>query len=150
MTQYYGNVYDDISDSGPWIECQVEETLVENETDEKYDGICKSVRDISLPQHNLAFFNSPGENMDDGTRIIARKDKKYLLQKTDTVFYAGIIIAAKETNSGEYLVLFDDGHVQYVTTGDIRLVCGSPGLKYVHKSSRLFYEYRKDKIQPEK
>lgn len=94
------------------------------------------------------------------TRVIARRKQKYFPQRIyyddskceqvsplykndDTAFYAGIISYKRIVikNRYHYLVFFDDGHVQYVASKNIRVVFGDYGLKYVHENAQTFYDY---------
>lgn len=89
------------------------------------------------------------------TRVIARRsrglmpcariDDRYVTLYTndDNAFYAGVISAHNyfKNEKWYYLVFFDDGHTQYVSCDNIRVVFGDYGTKYVHSNAKQFYDY---------
>lgn len=90
------------------------------------------------------------------TRVIARRKSRYLpvaqrdssglkslFKNDENAFYAGIIGYGSHIKDKcwYYLVFFDDGHVQYVSSRKIRQVFGNYGSKYVHPNAQRFYDY---------
>lgn len=83
---------------------------------------------------------------DDGLPLIYSRFKNEYVQiyaNDEAAFYPGILSEHKfmENDIWTYLVFFDDGHVQYVSSNDIRVVFGNYGTKYVHSNAKRFYDY---------
>lgn len=129
------------------------------DTDVKYhmvvgpDGEIRKIADYHLA---FAYPSNPKEQLPYGLRVIARRKQKhfpiayshhgatYLYHNDDSAFYAGILSCETISVSHEnfrYLVFFDDGHVQYVSSNDVRVVFGNNGKRYVHENARKFYDY---------
>lgn len=99
----------------------------------------------------------PEYQLHNKTRVIARRRNErmpYVYSRYDDTFvnmyandedafYAGIVSNHKFIEKGiwYHLIFFDDGHVQHVPIGDIRVVFGNDGLKYVHSKTQRFYDY---------
>lgn len=115
-----------------------------------------------IPEHYMAsgFPTDPNEQIPPETRVIARRKQRYfpvrlynddsncpqlspLCKNDDSAFHAGIISYKKvfRKDCYHYLVFFDDGHVQYVASKNIRVVIGNHDLKYVHENARKFYDF---------
>lgn len=111
-----------------------------------------------IPDHYMAngYPPDPDKELPPKTRIIAKRKQEHfpnrmnekgetelMYKNDDSAFYAGIISYKKFVNRDrrQYLVFFDDGHVQYVASENIRVVFGNYGVKYVHENARTFYEY---------
>lgn len=111
-----------------------------------------------VPDHCMAngFPPDSDKQLPPKTRVIAKRKKNhfpvrvnengepdYLYENDDSAFYAGIISykTFSKDNGYCYLVFFDDGHVQYVSSKNIRVVFGDYGVKFVHENARTFYDY---------
>lgn len=110
-----------------------------------------------IPDYFMAYGYppDPAVRLPYGLRIIARRKQEhfpvgysklgraYLYHNDDTAFYAGILSCECRHHDGQfsYMVFFDDGHVQYVTNNNIRVVFGNYGKRYVHENAQKFYDY---------
>lgn len=110
-----------------------------------------------IPDYYMAYGHPPDPQvrLPMSTRIIARRKQqhfpmgyhegklKFLHHNDDSAFYAGILSCECMLRNGNfnYLVFFDDGHVQYVPSHNIRVVFGNYGKKYVHENAQKFYDY---------
>lgn len=112
-----------------------------------------------IPAYYIARYNEIGPDIKlaPKMRVIARRkssrmpytttqssDIKHFIHTNEKhAFYAGIIgcHSLHRDNQPIFLVFFDDGHVQYVSQRNIRLVFGSPGYKHVHPNAKKFCEY---------
>lgn len=112
-----------------------------------------------IPNHCMSNASppEPAIKMRSKTRVIARRktdglpliysrfknEYVQIYANDEEAFYPGIISDYKfmENNIWNYLVFFDDGHVQYVSSNNIRVVFGNYGTKYVHKNAKRFYNY---------
>lgn len=125
------------------------------------DGAIKKI-----PQHCIANATGKEPNVELAakTRIIAQRktvlmpmiyskfDDQFVPSHAndEQAFYPGIISSHKylpENKIWQYLVFFDDGHVQYVSNKNIRVVFGDFGTKYVHSNAQRFYDYYFNGVQ---
>lgn len=98
----------------------------------------------------------PDEQLRPGTRVIARRNSDLfpgahykgkggfvMYPNDDNAFYVGILSEHNYVENGvrTYFVFFDDGHAQYVSSENIRVVMGNFGSRYVHRHARQFYDY---------
>lgn len=110
-----------------------------------------------IPDYFMAYGYPPDpqQQLPNEQRVIARRKQKhmpvvysgqgseYLYNNDDSAFYAGILSCECLQHNGKYhyLVFFDDGHVQYVASHNIRVVLGNYGKRYVHENAQKFYDY---------
>lgn len=154
----YANIYNSVPEIGccpPWELCTVSKNL-------KKDGLFTAIDDhkmeIELPVHYIASDLMIAFKLAPKTRVIASRKHMFLpcfydeLERAapfiyknfdESEFFAGVISDEYRhgDNGLEYLVLFDDGHAQYVEINDIRVVNGSPGIEHVPENTRNFYDY---------
>ncbi|XP_058451302.1 histone-lysine N-methyltransferase eggless [Malaya genurostris] len=119
-----------------WAECQVVEAVnVSDKSLYKINFLHNqgggSAPIKVVPAKYLAYRHSFNVKLPLGTRVIARFDagttqpsyKLAHLNKSNT-FYPGIIAESfGKYNRHRYLIFFDDGYAQYVSHGDVRVVC---------------------------
>lgn len=120
-----------------------------------------------IPEYYMAncYVSDSDEKLPPKTRVIAQRQQEFFPQRQvdetgpcflykndDSAFYAGIISARNTFLNGRwwYLVFFDDGHVQYVSCRNIRLVLGNHGSKYVHENAQKFFDYYFKGVQTSK
>lgn len=113
----------------------------------------------TIPNHCISNACAPEPNIKlrTKTRVIARRktdglpliysrfksEYVQIYANDEEAFYPGMLSDLKfmENDIWNYLVFFDDGHVQYVSSNDIRVVFGNYGTKYVHSNAKRFYDY---------
>ncbi|XP_058815373.1 histone-lysine N-methyltransferase eggless [Topomyia yanbarensis] len=119
-----------------WSECQVVEAVnVSDKSLYKINFLHNqgggSAPIKVVPAKYLAYRHSFNVKLPLGTRVIARFDagttqpsyKVAHVTKSNT-FYPGIIAESfGKYNRHRYLIFFDDGYAQYVSHGDVRVVC---------------------------
>lgn len=125
---------------------------------------------IKLSEYYIAK-HAPNEKIKSGTRIIARQKQhffpcnyndaniNYLIINDDKNFYAGMVsdISHFENERFNYLLFFDDGHIQYVSSKYIRIVEGEHKIEHVDENAKKIYryyfidinKYKLHEIQPE-
>lgn len=146
----FANAVEDRNIIGPWQRCKIlseTKTGFEVQFNERVAGVKE------IPKYNLAFGTSP--NIDDllpGKRVIAKRcsDKismqleyKLLISRNES-FYAGI--AAPENHNDQKsistrLIFFDDGHVEYVSIRNIRMVYDNCGHSFAHANAETYFEH---------
>lgn len=112
-----------------------------------------------IPEYYMAHHTAPDSSrkLPSRTRIIARRNQElfpvaqydasgfvYIYSNDDSAFYAGIISDKRVYHNADgwcYMVFFDDGHVQYVPSKNIRQVFGKYGTKHVDENAQEFYDY---------
>lgn len=110
-----------------------------------------------IPDYHMAYSYPPNprKRLPTGLRVIARRRQHqfpigysehgavFLYANDDSAFYAGILSCESIIRSGcyHYLVFFDDGHVQYCSNNNIRVVFGNYGKQYVHENAQKFFDY---------
>lgn len=122
-----------------WAECQVVEAV--NVADKAlykvnflFNQGAGSAPIKVVPAKYLAYRHSFNVKLPLGTRVIARFDAGsslsvpgkvgHQLQTKANAFYPGIIAESfGKYNRHRYLIFFDDGYAQYVSHGDVRVVC---------------------------
>lgn len=119
-----------------WAECQVVEAVsVADKALYKVNFLYNQGAGAApikvVPAKYLAYRHSFNVKLPLGTRVIARFDagttqpaSKQSQQIKNSSFYPGIIAESfGKYNRNRYLIFFDDGYAQYVTHGDVRVVC---------------------------
>ncbi|XP_053694529.1 histone-lysine N-methyltransferase eggless [Sabethes cyaneus] len=119
-----------------WAECQVVETVsVSDKTLYKVNFLHNQGSGSApvkvVPAKFLAYRHSFNVKLPLGTRVIARFDAgttqpsyKLTQASKSSSFYPGIIAESfGKYNRHRYLIFFDDGYAQYVSHGDVRVVC---------------------------
>lgn len=152
----YANIHHEFGDFNPWELCTMKS---DTQTNASHQIVVVDKKNVEhkLPHHFVATENIPDPLIKPQTRIIARKQHRFLpfylkgadlsfpvQQFDETIFFAGIIsnVFGRSIDGHlEYLVFFDDGHAQYVPQTDIRVVNGNHGIKFVSDSIRSFYNY---------
>uniref|UniRef100_A0A8D8GAT4 Histone-lysine N-methyltransferase eggless n=2 Tax=Culex pipiens TaxID=7175 RepID=A0A8D8GAT4_CULPI len=122
-----------------WAECQVVEAV--NVADKAlykvnflFNQGAGSAPIKVVPAKYLAYRHSFNVKLPLGTRVIARFDAgsstappgkaNQQMQAKTNAFYPGIIAESfGKYNRHRYLIFFDDGYAQYVSHGDVRVVC---------------------------
>lgn len=127
------------------------ETVIYHTVEDPFGKIRK------IPDYYMAYNIIPDPNvrLPNQLRVIARRKQEhlpitwagraieYLYHSDDSAFYAGILSCEGMHRGGQwhYMVFFDDGHVQYVKSSNIRVVFGNYGKRYVHENAQKFYDY---------
>ncbi|XP_062706947.1 histone-lysine N-methyltransferase eggless [Aedes albopictus] len=119
-----------------WSECQVVEAVTVADKSLYKVNFLYNIGGGSapikvVPAKYLAYRHSFNVKLPLGTRVIARFDAgttqptlNKSQQAKSTSFYPGIIAESfGKYNRNRYLIFFDDGYAQYVTHGDVRVVC---------------------------
>lgn len=152
----YASIYsrEEIGNCPPWVICTV--SKISNVDRDCFIAIDDDGTEYTLPVHHIALDLIIDFELAPKTRVIARRKQMLFprihggplmsaefIYKIEPNLFAGVI--SDEYQNGqdglEYLVLFDDGHAQYVNTKDIRVVNGNPGIEHVPASVRDFYDY---------
>ncbi|KAG7295605.1 hypothetical protein JYU34_021874 [Plutella xylostella] len=95
---------------------------------------------VSITARHLAYADPAPVRLTIGTRVVALFSDVSDSTKRKS-FYSGVIAEMPNpVNSYRYLVFFDDGYAQYVSHGDVRVVCECSSLVWeeVHPFSREF------------
>ncbi|XP_021701076.1 titin homolog isoform X2 [Aedes aegypti] len=144
-----------------WAECQVVEAVtVADKSLYKVNflynqGVGNAPIKV-VPAKYLAYRHSFNVKLPLGTRVIARFDAgttQPTLNKSQQAksnsFYPGIIAESfGKYNRNRYLIFFDDGYAQYVTHGDVRVVCEESKEVWldIHPHSQEFIKKLSDEL----
>lgn len=155
----YANIYCDVPEIGscpPWKICTVSK---DSNLDGYFTAIDEHEIEHKLPVYHIAFDSVVDFELSPKTRVIAQRKQMFFpcfyndQERTaafiyknfdESTFFAGVISDEYRHGDGgclEYLVLFDDGHAQYVRAHHIRLVNGKSGIKHVPENIRNFLYY---------
>lgn len=154
MSRIKAKYYVGTESNDPWNEVELEvehpDGLSEKE-EPKYTDAKKS----EIPGHLVAYFSEPKQELVPKTRVIARRKRLFggwkfhegqfipLETFNGTQFFAGTISNAyrhDDENVLEYFVLFDNGHAEYVSEKNIRVIARKYRTENLPESIRKFHK----------
>lgn len=165
MARSKAKYYVGTESNDPWkeVELEVEDT---DDLSEKEGPKYTDAKKAEIPGHLVAYFSEPKEELDRKTRVIARRKQMFCGRKFHedgsdtpletfkvTQYFAGTISDAfryDDENVLEYFVLFDNGHAEYVSVKNIRVIARKYRTENVPKSIRKFHKYYFDTRRTER
>lgn len=164
MLAYYNSAEDEFK-VADWRLCLVEQ----RRESEHFDTLDYKVFDIKTHQlikrtkiYNLALYEIPSKtDLVLGRRVIAKRHLRKLPHSEESLsmvirkysnFYPGFVIQSSSYDTKKrFLIIFDDGHVQYIRKEHVRIVLGEEPGVHAHPNSMNFLRYvlktRKPEIQ---